>query len=101
MYDAKKIIPALIIFMVLVTFPIWYSAVRTEATQRPELTVVTEEKQCVEPGQYMRENHMGLLEEWRESAVREGVRTYRSSDGNEYEISLTGIFCGESRPAFV
>ena len=94
MYDAKKIIPALIIFMVLATIPIWYSAVRTEAKQPPDWIIVTGEEQCVEPGEYMRENHMELLEEWRESAVRDGVRTYQSSDGKEYEISLTGTCLG-------
>jgi hypothetical protein len=38
----------------------------------------------------MRASHMRLLADWRERAVRRGVRTYRASDGREFEISLSG-----------
>jgi hypothetical protein len=33
---------------------------------------------------------MQLLVNWREQVVRQGDRTYRTSDGRVYEISLTG-----------
>ena len=45
---------------------------------------------CVEPVATMRASHMRLLAAWRESAVRQGVRTYRAADGREFEISLAG-----------
>lgn len=89
MYDAGKIIPGLIIFVILLTSPIWYSVASGRINFVPEPQIVTEEKQCVEPTLYMRENHMHLLDEWRQMVVREGERTYIASDGKEYEISLT------------
>lgn len=90
MYDANKIIPGLIIFFCLISFPIWYSVVSGKIAYTPEPEIITEEKQCIEATQYMRDKHVDLLNDWRESVVREGTRTYVASDGKEYNISLTG-----------
>ena len=101
MYDADKIIPGLIIFLCLITFPIWYTMTTGKAGYVPEPEIVTEEKQCVESTPYMREKHMDLLEDWRESVVREGNRTYTASDGKEYEISLsTCLSCHSNKIEF-
>ena len=102
MYDANKIIPGIIIFFGLMTLPIWYSVAGGNADYVPEPEIVTEEKQCVEPAEYMRESHVDLLYEWRESAVREGNRTYMTSDGRNYEISLTGtcMSCHSNKDRF-
>jgi len=89
MYDANKIITGLIIFLCVITFPVWYGVTSGKAAYVPELKIVTEEKQCVESTQYMRDKHMDLLNDWRESVVRDGTRTYVASDGKEYNISLT------------
>ncbi len=88
MYDADKIITGLIIFLCLITFPIYYNIATGKAAYRPEPKIVTEEKQCVESKGYMRAKHMDLLEEWRESVVREGKRVYVASDGKQYTMSL-------------
>lgn len=90
MYDAGKIILGLVVFVILLTSPIWYSAASGRINYVPEPEIVTEGEQCVESAQYMRENHMHLLDEWRQTVVREGEHTYAASDGKEYEISLTG-----------
>ena len=90
MFDAAKIILGLVIFFCLLTSPIWYSMVSGKAGYVPELEIVTEEKQCIEETQYMRDKHMDLLNDWRESVVRQGNRTYIAGDGREYNISLTG-----------
>ena len=90
MYDADKIIPGLIIFFCLISFPIWYTTVSGKVAYAPEPEIVTEEKQCIEATQYMRDKHMDLLNEWRETVTREGIRTYIASDGREYNVSLTG-----------
>ena len=102
MYDAGKIILGLVIFVILLTSPIWYSAASGRISYVPEPKIVTEEKQCVEPAQYMRENHMHLLDEWRQTAVREGEHTYVASDGKEYEISLsdTCMKCHSNKEEF-
>ncbi len=90
MYDASKIIPGIILFFCLITFPLWYSVASGKADYVPEPEIITEEEQCVEPTQYMRSSHTDLLNEWRESVVRGGTRTYVASDGREYDMSLTG-----------
>lgn len=94
MYDAGKIIPGLVIFGILLAFPIWYSLANDGISYTPELIIVTEEEQCVETAQYMRDNHMRLLDEWRQSVVRDGNRIYVNSDGKEYEMSLTATCMG-------
>ena len=90
MHDASKVIPGLIIFFGLITLPIWLTAASGKIAYTPELQIVTEEEQCVESVEYMRANHMDLLVEWRETVVREGIRTWEASDGKEYNMSLTG-----------
>ena len=94
MYDAGKIIAGIVIFLVLLTFPVWYVAATGEADSVPEPIIITEEKQCIESAEYMKENHMAMLNEWRDKYVRDGVRTYVASDGKEYLMSLTGTCLG-------
>ena len=89
MYDAGKIIPGIIIFLCLLSFPIWVSAASGEINYTPELNLPTDEEQCVESAEYMRANHMDMLLDWREEVVRDGLRTYTASDGKEYVKSLT------------
>jgi len=89
MYDANKIIPGLIIFFALVSFPIWVTAASGKIAYVPEPEIVTGEEQCVETAEFMRANHMDFLIDWRETVVREGHRTWVSEDGREYDMSLT------------
>lgn len=57
---------------------------------------------CVEPAAVMRASHMTLLADWRELAVRQGLRRYRASDGREFEISLSGtcLRCHQDKARF-
>ena len=102
MYDARKIIFGLVIFLFLVTFPVWYVLANESAASVPELEIVTEEENCVESVPYMRAKHMDLLNDWRQSVVREGDRTYISSSGREYNKSLTGtcLDCHSNKAEF-
>ena len=102
MYDADKIIVGLIIFLCLITFPIWYAIVGNNAGAVPEPVIVTGEEQCVESAQYMKENHMQLLDDWKSSVVRDGNRIYIASDGEEYAISLsnTCLDCHSNKAEF-
>jgi hypothetical protein len=43
----------------------------------------------VESTQFMRFGHVDLLNNWKDAVVREGRRTYISSTGNSYTMSLT------------
>ncbi|MFC2067569.1 sulfate reduction electron transfer complex DsrMKJOP subunit DsrJ [Chloroflexota bacterium] len=102
MYDAKYIIPGIIIFLCIVIFPILFSVGSGNAEYVPEPEIVTEEIQCVESAKYMRDNHTDLIIDWRESVVREGNRTYVASDGLEYDMSLTGtcLSCHANKSQF-
>lgn len=74
-----------------------------EAAYVPEEKIITEEEQCIEPTQYMRDKHMDLLNDWKESVVRQGARTYVASDGQEYNMSLTGtclVVCHSNKAEF-
>ncbi|MEW6428648.1 MAG: sulfate reduction electron transfer complex DsrMKJOP subunit DsrJ [Thermodesulfobacteriota bacterium] len=84
MYDAGKIIPGLIIFVVLMTFPIWRGVAGT--VPKPEKPTVS--RQCVKDTAYMRKSHMVLLDEWRDEALREGKRERIVVEGKEYDKSL-------------
>jgi hypothetical protein len=102
MYDAGKIIPGLVIFLGLITLPVWYDAATGKGSYTPEPEIVTEAKQCVLPTPDMREKHMELLNEWRQSAVRDGERNYLAADGQSYNISLTGtcLKCHSNKAQF-
>ena len=94
MYDASKILTGLVIFMVLITFPFWFSIASQKSGYVPEPKLPEDERECVESREYMKALHMDLLNQWRESVVRQGDRVYVSSRGKRYEMSLTGTCLG-------
>ena len=102
MYDARKITTGVIIFLVLLAFPIWYVAATGKANYVPQPEIVSEEKQCIESTEYMRKKHMILLEEWKRRVVRDGMEYYVASDGKEYKIGLTGtcLSCHPNKAEF-
>jgi len=46
-------------------------------------------KECVMPKAYMKMEHMQLLNEWRDTVVRDAKRIYVGSSGKEFNMSLT------------
>jgi hypothetical protein len=101
MYDAGKVIVALVVFVCIVTFPVWYLLANQTPASGIELKV-PDNKHCVESAEYMRSNHMELLNNWRQSVVRDNNRLYVSSSGEKYDISLTGtcLECHTDKPDF-
>ena len=87
MYDKTKVSIGLLLFLALVTLPFWLSGGR-EASM-PEPVVMTDATECVESAEFMRANHMTLLDDWRHEAVRLNERTYVSTSGKEFDKSLT------------
>ena len=88
MYDKGIIIPGLIVFVGLVTFPLWYG-LSTTAGPLPNPEKPTNAKECVESVEFMRSSHMVLLNEWRDNIVRSGgTRKGTTADGTEYVRSL-------------
>ncbi len=73
MKDKKFIITGVIIFIIIVTFPFWYN--RGKAAPAPELELTAKAKAakvCVRSTEYMKAEHMQLLDVWREAVVRRG-----------------------------
>ena len=60
------------------------------------------QKECVADAAYMRDNHMQMLDEWRNDVVRAGSREYESASGQVYEKSLDGtcLECHSNREEF-
>ncbi len=91
-YNANKIIPGLVIFLVAVTLPLWYNMGR--ATQAPDPKIDTpviqkmQVKQCILPKDEMRTGHMQILNDWRTQVVRNSNRIYTAPDGKKYNMSL-------------
>ncbi len=90
MYDASKIVAGLVVFLILVTSPLWYNAASGSSVAAPQLKLPTDSTQCVEATEFMRASHMDLLNQWRDDVVRTGQRDYVSSlNGKTYDMSLT------------
>lgn len=97
MYDAGKIITGLILFLAVVTSPIWYNVVVGKADYKPDPKIVTQEKQCLAPTAWMTTSHMLLLDDWRNAVVRHGDRTYVTANGRTFNMSLSRT-CMECHP---
>ncbi|MDL2272688.1 sulfate reduction electron transfer complex DsrMKJOP subunit DsrJ [Desulfovibrio sp. OttesenSCG-928-I05] len=100
MYNARYIIPGIILFVVIFTVPFWIN-ICTPEYSRPEL-VLPAEKDCIEPVEYMRAEHMRILNEWRDAALRDGKRVYIATDGRQWDINLqnTCMSCHTDKVAF-
>ena len=81
MYNAKAVILGILVFAVLFSTPFWANFGGTKDYKRPAIVLPQNEKECVEPVEFMRAEHMYLLNEWRDQALRYENRTYVSSTG--------------------
>ncbi len=91
MYDTGKILGGLAIFVVLITAPAWYALATGHRGAPPklELPAGADGKHCIESSSFMRAEHMQLLDDWRDSAVRGLDRDYLAADGETYRINLS------------
>ena len=105
MSDSGKIIIGLIVFLIVMTFPIWYNLV-CGVTPLEEPVAATKyelgRNKCVRPVEYMKTNHMDLLNQWRDDVVRYGDRYTVGPDGNPMEKSLsnTCLDCHANKEEF-
>ncbi len=88
MHNTGSVIVGVLIFLALVTFPIWYNAASETSDFKPELEKAIGE-QCVRDTEYMVGNHMDLLNQWREEVVRGGDRFFVDASGTRREKSLS------------
>lgn len=103
MYDRGKIVTGLVIGLGLLLFPFLYNA--GEAKKVPEAVLTDkakEAKQCIWPKEYMRTNHMKVLDTWREDVVRTAQRTTKAADDKSYLMSLqsTCMDCHSNKTKF-
>ena len=103
MYDGGKVTTGLIIFFILLLFPVWYQFGKAAKAPEPELTAVAKEAgECIESKSYMTTQHMKLLDSWRNEVVREGERYYTASNGKTHYMSLqvTCLKCHSNKDTF-
>lgn len=89
MRDRLLIFCGLLLFVALVTFPVWQGIAAQTSSKGPDLKAVEGQKSCVAPREYMRAAHMELLTNWRDAKVRDQQRKYTAYDGTVYNINLT------------
>lgn len=109
MYNSGKIIIGILIFLGIATYPV-YSNIWKPPVKPPELELKTPEieklpeaeRKCIEPKEFMKAEHMKLLNEWRDSATRDGKRLFINSEGKAFSISLqnTCMKCHSNKKKF-
>jgi hypothetical protein len=102
MHYGAPIIVGLVIFIGALCAPFVVGKAVTKTYKQPELKMPANEKECVESKEFMREQHMQLLNDWRDWALRDGKRTYTNHAGKEFTISLqnTCMKCHVSKADF-
>ncbi len=101
MRRVMKIRERILIFcgLALFLFVVSYAFLQEgKAKKIPTPVAESASEQCVESREYMRANHMLLLDDWRHGAVREGERIHVTPDGRKFEKNLSTCFqCHGSR----
>ena len=97
LYDGGKILIGLAIFAALALFPFYFNAGKVNAKPEPKTDtpkILEWEKQygkkeCVESKEFMRAEHMVLINNWRDSVVRDDNRGYLSNANHKrFNMSL-------------
>lgn len=100
MYDTGKVLTGIIVFLAIVTFPIWGNLVFGSGVTSPQIEK-PQEKRCVEDKIYMRSYHMDILNKWRDQVVRKGIRFADTSIGKtEMSLTRTCMRCHASKVKF-
>ncbi len=94
-YNKGPVIAGIVIFAILAALPFWYNLGKAAPEPEPELTKEAKEaKECVRSTEYMRNEHMQLLDVWRDTVVRDAERIYVNEKGKAYEMSLSNTCLG-------
>ena len=95
MRDRVLIAIGLVLFVSMVTYPMWHAAYAKTTAMGPQVKLPEQQKACVAPVAFMRASHMKLLTDWREGAVRDGRLNYAAYDGKTYRVSLSSTCLGQ------
>jgi len=102
MYHKSKILTGLAVFVVFMTYPFWNN-IGSAAYKRPEVEKPRIAKECVETAEFMRSEHMAMLNDWRDEVVRNGEHEYHSASTHQvFQKSLTKtcLKCHENKDQF-
>ncbi len=97
LYDGGKIFIGIIVFVGIAAFPVFYNVGKVNAKPEPKLDTpaiqeyekLNGKKECVESKEFMRPEHMQLLNNMRESVVRDSNRGYISETNKKrWNMSL-------------
>jgi hypothetical protein len=96
LYDVGKILIGILVFAAIAAFPFYYNIGRVNAKPEPKYdTPAIQEwekqygkKECVESKEFMRAEHMQLLNDWRDAVVRQDNRGYLS-DANHKRFNMS------------
>jgi hypothetical protein len=111
LYDGGKIFIGLIIFVAFAAFPFYYNIGKVDTKPEPktdtpaiqEWAAKNGKKECIESKEFMRTEHMQLLNDWRDSVVRDGNRGYTSqTSGVRFNMSLQNgcLYCHSNKKKF-
>ena len=91
-----------IVFVVVMLAPVWMNLSGGMAKKPvPEILDSIKGKECVRSPQWMRANHMQLLDEWRDEVVRESDRddVYKEKHTDK-SLTRTCMKCHENKKNF-
>jgi hypothetical protein len=86
-YDKPVIVIGVLSFLAIFAFPLWTAIGITPA--QPKVELPKDIKECVASTTYMKTSHMQLLNDWRDSVVRDNNRVWVSHTGKQYNMSLS------------
>lgn len=106
MYKPLRIVVFIVVVLAVVLVPLLANIGRVAAD--PVIALDTPEiermdtKECIEPTNYMKAEHMHLLDMWRNEVIRGTDTSYVSSTGVIYDMSLedTCFSCHSNRAEF-
>ena len=96
MRNKTNIVVGVLVFLLVLTSPIWLNLGKSAEASQVEVSLDTptinalpeDERQCIYDTDYMLKNHMEILHQWKVQVVRDGNRTLVTPDGREFEMSL-------------
>ncbi|BBO68259.1 cytochrome c [Desulfosarcina alkanivorans] len=103
MKDKNKILAGLVIFIAVITLPFWFNMGKAAPAPELELTAKAKAaKVCVMPTEYMKAEHMQLLDVWRHNVVRNAERAFVNPEGKLFDMSLsnTCLDCHSNKEKF-
>jgi len=96
-YNKGPVFLGILVFLALALFPFYNNFGKTNKKPEPKVDTPTimeyeklnGKKECVESKEFMRGEHMQILNQWRDSVVRDDYRGYKSNtNGKRWNMSL-------------